>query len=106
MSVGKKLKDLRVKNNKTLKEQGEVFGVSLNTVYRWEHGLTLPKTAVLNKIANYYDVPLNWLLKDYHENDTIENQLLKMFNNLSENNKYKVFGYIERIYVEDKGYFR
>jgi hypothetical protein len=48
---------------KTLKEESDIFNVSLNTIYRWEHDLNVPRKSVLSKIASYYDVPFSWLLQ-------------------------------------------
>ena len=112
MSIGERLGDLRIRKKRTLKEQSETLGVSLNTVYRWEHGLTMPRQSSLVKIAALHEVPLEWLKngdaaeEQPHvsvinlENNT-EKQLIKMFRKLSENSKYKLLGYIERIYIED-----
>jgi transcriptional regulator with XRE-family HTH domain len=114
MTIGERLKNLRLKTKKTLQEQGEIFGVSLNSVYRWEHDLTVPRKSTLKKMADYYEVPLEWLLQEGGDDDQIEyvnsipypedhieQQLLKMFRKLSENKKYQILGYMERLYVED-----
>jgi len=117
MSVGSKLKKLRLDGKKTLKEQSEIFGVSLNSVYRWEHGLTTPKKAILKKMAEYYGVPFEWLRmesdweynsehnldfgRDGISDDCSEEQLLKKFRKLSIASRYKILGYIERLYIEN-----
>ena len=114
MSIGEKLRNMRRKMKRTLKEQSVTFGVSLNTVYRWEHDLAVPKKQMLEKIASYHEVPLEWLLQGSagkeeriydnsapHVDDSTEQQLLRMYRKLSENNKYKILGYVERVYVED-----
>jgi transcriptional regulator with XRE-family HTH domain len=97
---------------KTLKEQSDTFGVSLNSVYRWEHDLTSPKRPVLKKMADYYEVPLEWLLRDSSDEEDSdfggavfpesndEQKLLRMYRKLSGSNKYKILGYVERVYVE------
>jgi transcriptional regulator with XRE-family HTH domain len=114
MNIGEKLRYLRRKAKRTLEEQAELLDVSLNSVYRWEHELTAPKKAMLHKIADIHGVPYNWLLREGGPEpegsdgdnaapaaDSIaEQQLLTVFNRLSEIDKYKVLGYIERIYVE------
>ena len=113
MSVGEKLKQLRIKGRKTLKEQSQILGVSLNSVYRWEHDLAAPRKSMLRKIAYLYEVPLEWLLQESegeeyirHAGDviyfdqSIEQQLLRFFRRLSDNEQYKVLGYVERLYVE------
>ena len=113
MSVGNRLRTLRQKTKRTLKEQSELFGVSLNSVYRWEHDLAAPKKSLLRKMADFYDVPYEWLLHgsvaeetledvvSMSEASSIEKQLLRMFKNLSSNNRYKVLGYVERICIQD-----
>jgi len=113
MNIGERLNDLRVRNKRTLKEQSEIFGVSLNTVYRWEHNLTIPRKSSLIKIAAFYEVPHEWLVygnkeDDHHDaypqiylENNAEQQLLRMFRELTDNSKYKILGYIERIYIED-----
>ena len=118
MTVGEKLRSLRTKEKRTLKEQSMVLGVSLNSVYRWEHNLAAPRKTMLKKIAALYEVPLEWLLQESDEgeyakpsggviyfNQNIEQQLLKFFRKLIDNEQYKVLGYVERIYIEsiDKG---
>ena len=113
MSVGERLKKLRLNTKKTLKEESEIFDISLNSIYRWEHDLCVPRKSVLKKIAEFYGVPFEWLLngggKEENlkcdscilnpENNT-EQKILKMIKKLSENNKYKILGYIERMSVE------
>ena len=114
MKIGEKLKSLRLRMRKTLKEESEVLGVSLNSVYRWEHDLALPRKSMLKNIADYYKVDLEWLLQEDAAEENAEHagevfpfeygpeqQLLKIFRKLSPNDQYKVLGYIERIYVED-----
>ena len=99
---------------KTLREESEILGVSLNSVYRWEHDLATPRKAMLKKIADKYEVPIEWLIQESGWEDnvermrvvlpfeySIEQQMLRLFRKLSENDQYKVLGYIERLYVED-----
>lgn len=113
MSIGEKLRILRLKAKRTLKEQSEAFGVSLNSVYRWEHNLAAPKRSILRKMADYYEVSMEWLLNENAEEDSIElnpavttsdcnheQQLLRMYKKLPLCYKYKILGYIERIYLE------
>jgi len=117
MSIGEKLRFLRRKAKRTLEEQAELLDVSINSVYRWEHELTTPKKAMMHRIAEMHNVPYNWFLQesDYISAGLIgseafadkeaDQQLLAVFNKLSDVDKYKVLGYIERIYVEsmDRG---
>ena len=112
MSIGERLNDLRLKMKRTLKEQSEVLGVSLNTIYRWEHNLTVPRKSSLTKIASLYNVSLDWLINgnmpeeshkplSIYPEDDAEHLLIRMFRELSDYNKYRTLGYIERIYIEE-----
>ena len=112
MSVGKKLRNLRQESKRTLKAQSEIFGVSLNSVYRWEHNLTMPKQKILKKIAEFYGVPFEWLCSDSDWEDVLmsgpdrsldnglEEELVKKFRKLPIASRYKALGYIERLYIE------
>ena len=106
MTLGEKLRSLRLKGKKTLYEQSKNLGVSMNSVYRWEHDLAVPRKPMLKTLADYYSVPLDWLLSESSSaslvND-IEQKLLCMFRKLSDNSKYKVLGYVERMCVEEYG---
>ena len=114
MNVGEKLRHLRLSMKKTLKQQGEIFNVTANSVYRWEHNLAVPRMPVLKKIADHYNVPMEWF---FHENTSsnsanlefssqaiagsIEQQLISTFSKLSDGSKYKVLGYVERMCIEE-----
>ena len=110
MSVGKRLRNMRQNMDLTLKELSAELGVSLNSVYRWEHDLAVPRKDALKKMADIYQVPTKWLLYGVtveegnvvaHPDDRFEQNLLRICRRLSENSKYKILGYAERIWVED-----
>lgn len=112
MSLGEKLRNLRLSEKHTLKEQSEILGVSLNSVYRWEHDLTIPRKSILKAMADLYNVSLEWLLleslgenvmdrTDEANMNNVEKQLVGTFRKLTESNKYKVLGYVEHMSIED-----
>ena len=106
MSLGEKLRNLRQKTKKTLHEQSKILGVSMNSVYRWEHDLAVPRKSMLKRMADLYAVPLDWLLSESASASLVsevEQKLLGMFRQLSDNNRYMVLGYVERICVEEYG---
>jgi len=106
VSLGEKLRNLRLKTKKTLHEQSQLLGVSMNSVYRWEHDLAVPRKSMLKTMADYYAVPLDWLLSEGASASLvsdIEQKLLCMFRKLSDNSRYKVLGYVERMCVEEYG---
>jgi len=62
MGIGEKLENLRLSARKTLKQQSEIFGVSSNALYRWEHDISIPKKSILKQITDYYGVTYEWLM--------------------------------------------
>jgi len=106
MSLGEKLRNLRLKTKKTLSEQSKLLKVSMNSVYRWEHDLAMPRKPMLRTMADHYGVPLDWLLSESATASLIseiEQNLLGMFRKLPDNSRYKVLGYVERMCVEEYG---
>ncbi|MCL2366386.1 MAG: helix-turn-helix domain-containing protein [Oscillospiraceae bacterium] len=104
VSLGDKLRSLRLKTKKTLREQSKVLGVSMNSVYRWEHDLTIPRKPTLRIMADYYNVPLEWLLSEDSSASLVseaELDLLGMFRRLPDQSRFKVLGYVERMSIED-----
>ena len=110
MSIGKRIRNKRQNMNMTLKELSAEMGVSLNSVYRWEHELAVPRRDALKKMAEIFQVPLKWLLYGVtleegnapaYPDEKFEQNLLRICRKLSESNKYKILGYAERIWVED-----
>ena len=113
MTIGETLKNMRLRNRRTLKEQSEILGVSVNSVYRWEHDLALPRKSALVRMANSYGISVERLLQgsvgDYgdgfgnatYRDDSIEHQLLSMFRKLSYPDKYRILGYVERLCVNN-----
>ena len=105
MNLGHKLKGLRLKTKKTLFEQSRLLGVSMNSIYRWENNLTTPRKPTLQKMADFYSVPVEWLVSESASASLVngdEMDLLGMFRKLPSMNKYKVLGYVERMSIEDR----
>ena len=63
MSVfAEQLKTLRKKNSLTQKELAEKVGVKQNSYANWENGNREPNIEMLVRIADYFDVSLDYLL--------------------------------------------
>jgi len=104
MNLGDKLRTLRLRTKKTLREQSKILNVSMNSIYRWEHNLSVPRKPVLQRMADYYEVPFEWLISDDSSASLVsevELDLLGMFRRLPDKNRFKVIGYVERMSVED-----
>ena len=57
-----RLKELRQKNNLTLKELGQKVGMANNTLSQYETGKREPKLETWNKLAKYFNVPTSYLM--------------------------------------------
>ena len=104
MSLGEKLRYLRVRTKKTISEQSKMLKVSMNSVYRWEHDLAVPRKLTLKLIAEHYGVPLDWLLSESASASLaseIEQNLLKMFRKLSDNGRHRALEYAERMCIKE-----
>ena len=104
MTLGEKLRTLRLKDRKTLFEQSLLFGVSMNSVYRWECDLAIPRKATIKAMADYYDVSVDWITSESTSATLVSNvevRLLNMYRKLSNHSRYKVLGYVERICIDD-----
>jgi len=102
-TYGDKLREMRIRSRLTLDQVAKGLEVSLNTVYRWEHNLAFPRKSKREALARYYSIPMNVLESSSFEItavNEVEPELLGWFRQLSQTNKYKVIGYIERLVLE------
>jgi len=123
MTLGQKLKELRVRGNKTLKEQSGIFGVSVNSLSNWEKDKTIPRKSKLEHIAAHYGIPVDFLQsdktetekaqKETDENDTPVNEnenvnveidpeqmLFDIIRKLPKYSQHRLLGYCEKLYLE------
>lgn len=56
-----RIKELREKNNLTLKGLGKKVGLADNTLSQYETGKRHPKFEVWQKLADYFHVPVSYL---------------------------------------------
>lgn len=120
MTLANRLRDLRLNRRKTMRDLSEAFGVSVNTIYRWEHNISDPRKINLTAIASFYGVEMDWLLSgqdggsankndshspnvreaDLDSGNQLEEQLLVMYRTLSASSRHKIIGYVERMCLE------
>ena len=60
--LAENLQLLRKQKGKTQEELAEIFGVSSQSISKWELGINCPDITMLPKIANYYRVSIDELL--------------------------------------------
>lgn len=60
--TGSTLAELRKNSGFTQKELAKIFNISESSLAHYEQGLTLPSTDMLVKFADYFHVPVDYLL--------------------------------------------
>lgn len=82
----KRLKKLRQQNNITQWKLAEILNLSPSTITMYEHSRRLPDIGTIIKIANYFNVSVDYLIGNsniLNINIIAESELLKSINNLS-----------------------
>jgi len=62
VTFGKRLKQLRNKNNVTLQELAEALGTTNATLSRYENDIRKPSIDFINRAADYFEVDTDYLL--------------------------------------------
>lgn len=76
MTLGQRLKTLRTSKRWTLKETAEKLGLTGHSTYsNWEYDRTEPDLEMLKKIAEIYDVDVQFLLTGITSEDEIDYSL-------------------------------
>lgn len=64
MLLNEKISMIRKLNNLTQESFAEELGVSRQALSKWENGMSVPDVAMLIKIADYYNLTLDQLVRD------------------------------------------
>lgn len=67
-----RLKELRLKAGVTQKELATYLGVTGQTLLNWENGIYEPKIAELIKLADYFNVTVDYLIERPITNNEID----------------------------------
>lgn len=107
---GNVLKELRNEKHLTGEELGKALSVTKVAISNWENGNRTPDTDMLKKIANYFDVSLDYLLGNTNERNlkkektkldesikTIAAHRVNPYEDISEEGINKINEYIEMI---------
>lgn len=77
----KRLTDLRERKNLLQKDISNIFQVEQATVSNWENGKRIPDSDMLIKLANFFEVSVDYLLGNENTNnldkDLMEQEALK-----------------------------
>lgn len=70
-----KLKKLRTDKGLTQVRFSQEFNISSGTIAMWETGKRMPDTEMLKRIANYFDVSIDYLLDNKKSSQSDESEL-------------------------------
>ena len=98
------LKNIRISHNLTQKELAEELGIKRSTYNGYEQGISEPTIETLKKIADHFDVSLDYLCDRQNKNivrfDSLsepKKQLLEMIMPMSDEQIYSLIGYAARL---------
>lgn len=73
-----RIKELRKQRKITQKALADIFGVSVRTIQKWEHGDTAIKAVKTKKLADYFEVSEGYLLGYSQSPDIQEEKELQL----------------------------
>lgn len=105
MTFANRLKDLREENKLTQAELAQKFNITSQTISQYERGIRTPDFALLNSIADYFGVSVDYLLgrtniRNYEEN-TIAAHTDDRTQQLSEEGRKKLDDFIDYLIFEE-----
>ena len=95
-----RLRKLRNEKGLSTRALGEIIGVSNATISRYETGKRDPDLLVVNKIANYFNVTIEYLCGEDINGDL--DDLINIYNKLSDIAKKESLRYITYLYEKEK----
>ena len=66
VSVGKNIAELRKNKGVTQEQLAKAINISFQAVSKWENGVSVPDTLVLPRIADYFNVSIDYLIYGEH----------------------------------------
>lgn len=106
MTIGEKIKRVRMLNHMTQKSLGEACGIGEATIRKYELGIRNPKQEQIRKIANALNIPVCYLCSVQADKKT-QDMMKKLAVELSEMHKSAVEdwqnGEIEKIWFDHNG---
>lgn len=105
--LGKKLKMLRKQRGYNQQFLADKFSVTRGTISNWEIGRRVPDIKMLNSLALFYDVSMDFLVPTNNPVDEFKELLAKaqdIFTNtsISEEEKIELHNQLMRIYLNSK----
>ena len=104
-----RIKELRIERNKSQTEISSALGISRQVFANYEREINFPDPKMLIKIADYFDVSIDYLVGRADEFDVVDNtslfgdnetELLNTFRQLDRLNQCRVLGYASALLVK------
>lgn len=63
-TFGERLRSLRMEKGVSIRYLAESTGLHRSSIYRWEHGKTIPKSReVISLVSNFFHVPIEYFFQ-------------------------------------------
>lgn len=104
VDIGHKLKNLRLEKDVTLEELAQSIGSSRSLLSKYERGASEPGLRQLKKLADFYDVSLDYLFGFTNDKRPIisAERLNELFSALTENKKREAIRYLQFLNINSK----
>ncbi len=94
------LKNLRTSKGNTQDDMAELLNIKRQTYSAYERGISVPDAATLSKLADYFDVTVDYLLERPNiSSDAVE--IVRIYVDLTQDNKAKVLEYAELLHEKE-----
>ena len=78
LTLGEKIKKIRLSNNLKQSELAEMLFVSEKTISSWENNRTIPDLNMIYKISDYFKKSFYYLINDDYNTDNINEIEIKL----------------------------
>ena len=65
--LGKTIKRLRINKKESQQDLADFLNISFQSVSKWENDIAKPDITLLKKIANHFDITIDYLLDNVKE---------------------------------------
>lgn len=98
------LKELRIKNKAKPEDLAKMLCISLQAYYKYEKNVNEPNIENLTKLADYYNVSLDYLVGRNFQNDIgylsdEQKQAVKLIQSLNSNNLSHAISFMQGLFI-------
>lgn len=97
------LRRLRKDKGLTGEQLGDLFGVAKTTISAWERGVNFPKADMIRKIADFFNVSVDYLMGNPEPREDSSNKQYIDVSGLSEEDIVAISLIVERLKEKNNG---